>query len=38
VRDVLIEKVGNILEFNEGGEATEYRQSVGLWPVSVPRS
>lgn len=38
VRDVLIEKVGNILEFNEVGEATEYRQSVGLWPVSEPRS
>lgn len=32
VRDVLREKVGNILEFNETGEATEFRQSVGLWP------
>lgn len=32
VRDVLREKVGNILEFNEASEATEFRQSVGLWP------
>lgn len=32
VRDVLQEKVGNILEFNETGEATEFRQSVSLWP------
>lgn len=38
VRDVLIDKVGNILEFNEVGEATEYRQSVGLWPEPGPRS
>lgn len=34
VRDVLLEKVGNILEFSEVAEATEYRQSVGLWPHS----
>lgn len=33
VRDVLVEKVGNILEFTEVVEATEYRQSVGLWPA-----
>jgi len=32
VREVLLSKVGNILEFNEDVEATEYRQSVGLWP------
>lgn len=32
VRDVLLDKVGNILEFNDEVEATEYRQSVGLWP------
>lgn len=35
VRDVLLEKVGNILEFSEVAEATEYRQSVGLWPNSA---
>ena len=33
VREVLLSKVGNILEFNEDAEATEYRQSVGLWPA-----
>ncbi|MGM7678740.1 DUF4041 domain-containing protein [Microbacterium sp. A94] len=33
VREVLLSKIGNILEFNENVEATEYRQSVGLWPV-----
>lgn len=32
VRDVLLEKVGNMLEFTEHADATEYRQSVGLWP------
>lgn len=32
VRDVLLSKVGNILEFTEAPDATEYRQSVGLWP------
>ncbi|NNH03073.1 DUF4041 domain-containing protein [Microbacterium ulmi] len=32
VRDVLLQKVGNILEFREDAEATEYRQSVALWP------
>lgn len=34
VRDVLLSKVGNILEFTEEPDATEYRQSVGLWPRS----
>lgn len=33
VREVLLQKVGNILEFNEDVEATEFRQSVGLWPI-----
>lgn len=33
VRDVLLSKVGNILEFSDEVEATEYRQSVGLWPI-----
>jgi bifunctional DNA-binding transcriptional regulator/antitoxin component of YhaV-PrlF toxin-antitoxin module len=32
VRDVLLDKVGNILEFTEEAEATEYRQSRGAWP------
>src|SRR5690606_33270658 len=32
VRDVLLEKVGNLLEFAEHAEATEYLQSVGQWP------
>lgn len=32
VRDVLLSKVGNILEFTDEVEATEYRQSVALWP------
>ncbi len=35
VRDVLLEKVGNILEFTEEVEATEYRQSRGLWPSGL---
>lgn len=33
VRDVLLDRVGNILEFTEIAEATEYRQSLGAWPV-----
>jgi hypothetical protein len=33
VRDVLVEKVGNLLEFSEHAEATEYLQSINLWPV-----
>ncbi|WP_239642488.1 DUF4041 domain-containing protein [Microbacterium sp. B19] len=37
VRDVLRKKVGNILEFNEVGAATEFRQSVGLWPSEGTR-
>ncbi|HEY0260904.1 MAG TPA: DUF4041 domain-containing protein [Lacisediminihabitans sp.] len=32
VRDVLMEKVGNLLEFREQADATEYFQSVGQWP------
>lgn len=32
VREVLLEKVGNLLEFKEHADATEYLQSVGLWP------
>ncbi len=32
VREVLREKVGNLLEFTEHAEATEYLQSVGTWP------
>ncbi len=33
VRVVLTEKVGNLLEFNEHAEATQYLQSSGNWPV-----
>jgi hypothetical protein len=33
VRDVLVEKVRNLLEFNEYAEATEYLQSINLWPA-----
>lgn len=33
VRDVLLQKVGNILEFSDSAEATEFRQSLGQWPV-----
>ncbi len=32
VREALIEKVGNLLEFVENAEATEYLQSVRYWP------
>ncbi|WP_223994869.1 DUF4041 domain-containing protein [Arthrobacter sp. NicSoilB11] len=32
VRDVLVGKVGNLLEFTEEAEATEYFQSLGAWP------
>lgn len=32
VREVLLQRVGNILEFTENVEATEYRQSIGSWP------
>lgn len=33
VRDVLTSKVGNLLEFAEEAEATEFFQSVGRWPA-----
>lgn len=36
VRAVLEAKVGNLLEFSERAEATEYLQSVGLWPDDLP--
>ena len=36
VRDVLKTKVGNLLEFTETPEATQYFQSRGVWPVVVP--
>lgn len=32
VRDVLERKIGNLLEFTEHADATEYFQSVGYWP------
>lgn len=32
VREVLLAKVGNLLEFSEAADATEYLQSVNLWP------
>ena len=35
VREALIEKVGNLLEFTEKAEATEYLQSVQYWPVQA---
>ena len=35
VRAVLAEKVGNLLEFTERAEATEYLQSVGAWPADI---
>ncbi|MET0989887.1 MAG: DUF4041 domain-containing protein [Glaciihabitans sp.] len=34
VRDVLASKVGNLLEFAEDAEATEFFQSVGRWPAA----
>jgi hypothetical protein len=34
VREVLMKKVGNLLEFREQADATEYLQSVSLWPNS----
>ena len=33
VRELLMEKVGGLLEFNEEPEAPEYFQSRGLWPI-----
>jgi hypothetical protein len=35
VREVLAEKVGNLLEFVETPEATQYYQSHGLWPLGL---
>jgi hypothetical protein len=35
VRDVLTDKVGNLLEFTEQAEATEFLQSVADWPDDV---
>lgn len=35
VRDVLMGKVGNLLEFKEKADADEYFQSVGYWPRAV---
>lgn len=35
VRDVLAAKVGNLLEFNEHADATEYLQSLSGWPTDV---
>jgi hypothetical protein len=32
VRDVLVSKLGNLLEFNEHAESTEYLQSIRYWP------
>ncbi len=32
VRDVLIEKLGSLLEFSEVGESMEYHQSRRYWP------
>lgn len=34
VRDVLVSKVGNLLEFDEHPESTEYFQSLKYWPDS----
>lgn len=34
VRDALLQRVGNILEFVETAEATEYRQSLNSWPAA----
>ena len=35
VREALVEQVGNLLEFTERAEATEYLQSVGAWPSDL---
>lgn len=37
VRDVLMEKVGNLLEFSESAEALEYFQSSKYWPKDSHR-
>ena len=36
VRDLLMQKFGGLLEFNETPEAPEYYQSRGSWPASSP--
>jgi hypothetical protein len=33
VREVLLSKVGNLLEFSDAAEAVEFRQSVASWPA-----
>lgn len=39
VRDVLLQKVGSLLEYAAEAEATEYRQSLHAWPDTArPRS
>jgi len=35
VRDVLAEKLGNLLEFAEHVDSTEYLQSVRYWPAHI---
>lgn len=35
VRSVLMEKVGNLLEFTDHPDATEYHQSRSLWPAET---
>ncbi len=35
VREVLLQRVGNLLEFSEEAEATEFYQSVRYWPESL---
>lgn len=37
VREVLRDKVGSLLEFNEQADAAEYLQSVGLWPEAISK-
>ncbi len=37
VREVLLEKVGNLLEFTEHAESTEYLQSYNRWPQRSSR-
>ena len=36
VREVLTEKIGSLLEFNEHPESTQYLQSRRYWPSLVP--
>lgn len=37
VREVLLSKVGNLLEFADEAESTQYLQSVGVWPETARR-